>query len=146
MKIKLLLLIGIGIIGFFVFRTFAQTVKDSYCLTTQISSRIFDFNTFELVLGEGLDINDFTIINKNSGNIIFQHGKHQKGIHNNYGHRIFEVHYKEEKLIEAGHFVKNDWITNDYILNAEIKKGRVIADLKITGKNASYNDYFVKQY
>lgn len=146
MKTKLLLIIGIVVISFFGFKKYAKSVKEEHCLITQISSRIFDFNTFDIQVEEGLNKNDFKVVNQNNGKVIFQKGKNQKGITNDYGHRLFDIYFKGEKLIETGHFITNNWVTNDYVLKLTIKNNEIESKLEITGKNATYNDYFVKRY
>lgn len=145
MKTKLLVILGVGIISFLSFKKYAETVKDEHCLTTRISSRIFDFNTFDLKVEEGLNRKDFKVINQNSGKVIFQHGTSRKGIKNDYGHRVFTVFYKGEKLFEIGHFLTNNWITNDYVLKLGKKDEIIEPKLEITGNNASYNDFYVNR-
>ncbi len=115
--IKLVLSIALTVFGYYCFKFYAQKVKNQHCLTTQISSKIFDFNTFSLSIGENLNLNDFKIVHQNSGNVIFENGKYQKGITNNYGNRIFEVYYKNNRIAECQHFSANNWYTFDYQLS-----------------------------
>lgn len=145
-KTKLLLIVGIGIISFFGFKKYAKSVKDEHCLTTQISSIIFDFNTFDIQVEEGLNKNEFKVVNQNSGKVIFQKGQNQKGIKNDYGYRLFDVYFKGKKLFKKGHFITNNWITNDYVLKLTVKNNKIEPKLEITGKNAAYNDYFINEY
>ncbi|CAM4219091.1 MULTISPECIES: hypothetical protein [Flavobacterium] len=136
----------IGILCFCSFKYYAEKVKDKYCLTTQISSRIFDFNTFEVEVDENLKISDFKVINQNSGNTIFEKGKSRKGIVNDYGHRFFELYYKNRKEYEIGHFITDNWVTNDYKLKLSEIDGKIFPEFIITGKNASYYDFCYKRF
>lgn len=144
---KYLIIISLlGILSFFGFKNYAEKVKDKHCFATQISSKIFDFNTFELKVDSTLDLADFKIVNQNSGNLIFENGKNKKGIDNVYGHRLFELNYRNRKVYEFGHFVTNNWYTFDYILHITIKNNQIEPDLKINGINSSYNNFFYKRF
>ena len=146
-KKKYLILISIlGILSFYGFKNYAEKVKDKHCFATQISSKIFDFNTFELKVDTILNLSDFKVVNQNSGKTIFENGKNKKGIDNDYGYRLFELHYKNRKVYEFGHFATNNWYTYDYTLHITIKNNKIEPDLKINGKNSSYNDFFYKRF
>ncbi len=85
LKKKNLILISILLIGvlcFYSFKFYAKEVKNKHCLTTQISSKLFDFNTFELKIDSTLNLSNFEIVNQNSGKKKFTNGKSQKGIKN----------------------------------------------------------------
>ena len=148
-KPKLILLISLCIIsvyGFKSFKTYALSVKDQHCLVTQISSRLFDFNTFTLKVADGLDKDDFMVTNQNSGKVIYQQSQSQKGIKNDYGHCMFDLYYQGEKIYEIGHFKFNNWHTFDYTLNLQLKDGEINPHLLIYGEHASNNDiYYEKQ-
>jgi hypothetical protein len=146
-KYLFIILISIlGILSFYGFINYAEKVKDKHCFATQISSKIFDFNKFELKVDSTLDLADFKIVNQNSGMIIFENEKNRKGIYNDYGHRLFELHYKNRKIYEFGHFATNNWYTYDYTLDITRKNSLIDPDLKINGKNSSYNDFFYKRF
>jgi hypothetical protein len=143
----LIVILIIGILSFYGFKNYAEKVKDEHCLATQISSKIFDFNTFDLKVDSALNLSDFKVINQNSGKTIFADGKNRKGIDNDYGHRLFELYYKDQKLYEFGHFSTNNWYTFDYTLNLSRINNRIEPDLKIMrGKIDSYNDFFYKRF
>ncbi|MEM6297443.1 MAG: hypothetical protein AAF740_02015 [Bacteroidota bacterium] len=133
-----------GLKGYF--RDYAKRVKDKHCLTTQISSRLFDFNTFELKVDSSLNLDGFKVVNQNSGKVIFENGKSQKGIGNGYGNRMFSLYYKERKEYEFGHFSTNNWHTYDYKLHLSKGDDRVEPDLKIVGSSSAYNDFFYKRF
>ena len=146
-KNLILILISIlGILSFCGFKNYAEKVKDKHCLATQISSQIFDFNTFELKVDPTLNLSDFKVVNQNSGKTIFENGKSRKGIDNEYGHRLFELHYNNRKVLEFGHFAFNNWYTYDYILDITMKNSQIEPDLKISGKNSPYNDFYYKRF
>jgi len=149
MKKKLLLVVFVlfvvGTIGFIWFKHYAKTVKDEHCLTTQISSNIFDFNEFELQVSEKLNKNDFIVLDKNSGKIIYKNGKSQKGIKNQHGYCIFEIQYKKQKIYEIGHMKYNNWHTNSYVLKVDVNKN--IIDLTLTIINRKIdNTLFYKRF
>ena len=144
---KLLLILIVGIIFFYGFKNYAEKVKDEHSIATSISSKLFDFNTFELKVDSNLNLSDFKVVNQNSGTTIFADGKNRKGIDNDYGHRLFELYYKDKKLYEFGHFSTNNWYTFDYTLILNKKGDRIEPDLKIfRGEDASYNDFFYKRF
>lgn len=144
---KLLLILIVGILCFFGFKNYAEKVKDEHSIVTSISSKIFDFNTFELKVDSSLNLSDFKVVNQNSGKTIFADEKKRKGIDNDYGHRLFELYYKDQKLYEFGHFSTNNWHTFDYTLNLNKMNNRIEPELKIMrGKNESYNDFFYKRF
>ena len=93
----LILLIVGGLICFYGFKKYAFGVKDKHCFSSQVSSKIFDFNSFELSVPEDLNIKDFIVVNRNSGNIIFNNGENLNGIKNEYGHCTFELIYQNKK-------------------------------------------------
>lgn len=140
------LCIVIVIVEYPIFVSYAKKVKDQDCLTTKISSRLFDFNTFSVELSKELNKNDFRVENQNSGKIIYQNGIVNKGIKNEYGHCVFILFYQDQKIAEIGHFKTNNWYTNDYILSIEKKDMMIVPTLVIQGKHASYfrfyNQYF----
>lgn len=142
------LLILIALLScYIVFMHYAEKVKDEYSIATIISSQIFDFNSFKLKVDSSLNINDFKVVNQNSGNTIFADGKKLSGIDNEYGHRIFELYYQDQKLYEFGHFSTNNWYTFDYTLNLSKTNNQIEPDLKImNGENESYNDLFYKRF
>ena len=140
-------ILSIGIFSFYVFKNYAKKVKDEHCLVTQISSKIFDFNTFELKLDSTLNLSDFKIVNQNNGTTIFVNGKSKKGIDIDYGYRIFELYYKEKKQYEFIHFSKNNWYVFDYTLTLTKSNNRIQTDLKIEWNNdACCKDLCYKRY
>ena len=144
---KLLLILIVGILCFYGFKSYAEKVKDEHSIATSISSKIFDFNTFELKVDSSLNLSDFKVVNQNSGNTIFADGKKRKGIDNDYGHRLFELYYKDQKLYEFGHFSTNNWYTFDYTLNLNKINNRIEPNLKIMReKKDSYNDFYYKRF
>lgn len=146
-KQKFLLILIVGILCFYGFKNYAETVKDEHSIATSISSKLFDFNTFELKVDETLNLSDFKVINQNSGNTIFANGKSRNGIDNEYGYRLFELHYNDQKIFEFGHFATNNWYTFDYTLELTTNDGQVEPNLKIIrGENTSYNDFFYKRF
>lgn len=142
----LIVILIIGILSFYGFKSYAKKVKDEHCLATQISSKIFDFNTFDLKVSPNLNSSYFKVVNQNSGKTIFADGKRRKGIDNDYGHRLFELYYNDRKEFEFGHFATNNWYTYDYTLKLTINNDRIEPDFKIGGKNSSYNDFFYKRF
>lgn len=146
MKLKYLsVLLIIGVICLPAFRDYAYAVKDKPVLITRLSSKVFDFNSFALTTQDGLDKHDFYVINQNSGKVIYQNGRRRKGIKNDYGHRVFEVYCKGTQLFEIGHFITNSWVTNNYVLHLQKKNDEIVPELNISGKWASYADFYVKK-
>jgi len=125
------------------FENYAINVKDKYCLTTQISSRIFDFNTFQLEVAKDLEILEFKVINRNSGKCIFDNGKSMKGIKNEYGYCSFDVFYKDQKQFKIGHYKRNNWETNNYILMLKVENNDLVPILEMNNKEI---EYFVNKY
>ena len=125
MKKKYLILLLAGVLLFYGFKHYAFSVKDEHCLTTQISSRLFDFNSFDLKVDSKLDINDFKVVYSNSGATIFSHGASRKGIKNRHGYCIFDLYYNNVKIYEFGHFKYNNWETNDYTLKVYFKDSKI---------------------
>lgn len=150
MKLKivlsLLLVIIAGFFGFNSFKKQALKVKDNHGLITQISSRIFDFNTFNVIADTNINTDDLKIIDKASGNTIYKNGQSLKGIKNDYGYRKFELYFNNEKSFEIGHFIYNNWITNHYTLRLTKTNQDIEPKLIITGKHASYSRYYCKQF
>jgi len=142
----IVIIISLGILSFYCFKKYAKKVKDKHCLTTQISSIIFDFNTFNLKVDTKLNINDFIVIDENSGNTIFANGRPNKGIENNYGHRTFHLYYKDQIIFKTGHFITDNWVTNDYNLTITLKNNEIDPTLVISGTNASYRYFFYKKF
>jgi len=140
------LFILLGILSFYSFKNFAEKVKDKHCFTTQISSIIFDFNTFNLKVDSKLNINDFIVIDENSGNTIFANGIPNKGIVNDYGHRTFHLYHKDQLIFKVGHFITDNWVTNDYRLSIALINDEIDPTLVISGTNASYRDFFYKKF
>ena len=84
--LRLLVLVLLSLATFYLFKSYAFTVKDKHCLATQISARIFDFNTFTMQVETPLKLSDFKVINVNGGSPVFLDGQAQKGIKNEYGY------------------------------------------------------------
>ena len=143
--IRIIVFVIILIFGFSLFYQYSFLVKDEYCITTQISSKIFDFNTFRIILDDELKEEDFKVINLNSGNVIYNRGEYNKGIKNEYGHCLFELIYKNNREYLFGHFKKNNWYTNDYILRIKQENDSIRLQLEILGENASYDDFFIRK-
>ena len=142
-----MLFLIVGILCFYGFKNYAEKVKDEHSIATSISSKLFDFNTFELNVDANLNLSDFKVVNHNSGKTIFADGRNRKGIDNDYGLRLFELYYKNQKIYEFGHFSTNNWYTFDYTLNLTKINNRIEPDLKIKrGINESYNDFFYKRF
>ncbi len=145
-KIKFLLIVIIGLLGFYGFKNYAKTVKDKHCLTTQISSKIFDFNTFKIINKSNIDIMELKVVNRNSGKVIFENGKRKKRIKNEYGHCLFYLYQNGILKFEFGHFKTNNWYTNDYILTIEQTNGILNPTLDISGENVFDGDLFYKKF
>lgn len=143
---KVCIVLMAGVLSLFGFEKYAHQVKDEHHIVTQISSKIFDFNTLELNVDSSLQLSDFNVVNRNSGKTIFANGKRRKGILNDYGHRLFELYDKGQKLYEFGHFATNNWYTFDYTLNLKKINNRIELDVQIDGKYASYRDFFCKRF
>ncbi|MFD0992895.1 hypothetical protein [Tenacibaculum geojense] len=135
----------IGILSFYSFKNYAEKVKDEHCLTTQISSKIFDFNTFDLKVDSSLILSDFIVVNQNSGKTIFADGKNRKGIKNEYGHCTFELYWKGKKVYEFGHFKMNNWNTNKYELNIRMENNELKPSLEIYGPDNKKADLYFKK-
>ncbi|WP_299097859.1 hypothetical protein [uncultured Winogradskyella sp.] len=140
----LIAIILIGILSFYGFKNYAEKVKDKHCLATQISSRIFDFNTFELKVDSTLNISDFKVVNQNSGKTIFEKGKSRKGIKNEYGYCTFELFWKGKAVYEFGHFKMNNWYTNKYELNIGMENNELKPSLEIYGPDSKKVDLYFK--
>ena len=125
---------GLVACGLYQFRSYAKTVKDSHCLTTQISSRLFDFNSFEVVVPEQISLQEIKVACKDNGKIIFQDGIASTGIDNHYGQTAFLVYYRNKLLAEIGHFKKNNWETYEYVLSIQSDKSKALT-LNLTDKN-----------
>jgi len=108
------LLCFIGFIFFYGFKNYAKSVKDQHCLTTQISSRIFDFNSVELIAEGDLNIQDFQITHGKNKIVVFENGVPQKGIENKHGHCSFSVYHMGKKLDNFAFFKENNWQTYKY--------------------------------
>ncbi len=147
-KKKNLILISIliiGILSFYGFKNYAAKVKNEHCLTTQISSRLFDFNTFELKVDSTLNLSDFKVVNQNSGKTIFADGKYRKGIKNEYGHCSFELFWKGKQVYEFGHFKMNNWNTNKYKLNIGLENNELKLSLEIYGPDNKKSDLYFRK-
>ena len=144
---KLLTILLVGILSFYGFKNYAEKVKYECSVTTRISSKIFDFNTFNLKVDTNLNKIDFKVINQNSGKTIYINGENRKGISNNYGYRLFELYYKDQKLYEFGHFSTNNWYTFDYTIILSKKSNQIEPEINILRRQAaSYNDFFYKKF
>jgi hypothetical protein len=144
-NLALITILIIGILSFYSFKNYAEKVKDKHCLATQISSKIFDFNTFELRVDSTLTLVDFKVVNQNSGNIIFENGKSRKGIKNEYGYCSFELFWKEEQVYEFGHFKINNWNTNKYELCIKTENNGLKPSLKINGPDSKKVDLYFRE-
>ena len=96
--ITFIIFLVLATLFFYKFKNYAKTVKDEHCFATQISSKIFDFNTFELKVDSMLKITDFKLVHQNSGKTIFEDGKSKKGIKIEYGFCNFELFWKEKNI------------------------------------------------
>jgi len=141
----LIVILVIGILSFYGFKNYAEHVKDKYCFTTQISSKIFDFNTFELKVDSTLNLSDFKVVNLNSRKTIFTNGKSRKGIKNEYGHCIFELFWKGKQVYEFGHFKFNNWNTNEYELRIGIEDSELKPSLGIYGPDSKNADIYFRK-
>lgn len=141
--ISIVLLLLVGSVGFLRFKKYAWTVKDQHCLTTRISSRLFDFNDFNVIVQDGLNKNDFEIRNLNSGNVIFKDGKTIKGIKNEYGDCRFRLVYHDKEIYEFVHMKYNNWHTNDYILLINGDTNNIKPKLLVNGPDKD-NEIFYK--
>lgn len=144
-KLTFIIILLIGISGFYSFKNYAQKVKDKYCLDTQISSRLFDFNTFDLEVDSTLKLSDFKVVNQNSGKTIFANGKNRKGIKNDYGYCSFELFWKGKQVYEFGHFKMNSWNTNKYVLNIEIDNNELKPSAEIYGPDSKKADFYFEK-
>ncbi len=141
------IIIVLGIISLLSFKKYSKKIKTEHSIVTSISSRLFDFNTFNLKVDKNLNLSNFRVINKNSGKTIFVNGESKKGIENDYGYRLFELFYLDQKIFEFGHFSKNNWHTYNYELNLKINNSTIDPDLKISRDKNSYdNDFFYKKF
>ncbi|MEP5338284.1 MAG: hypothetical protein ABJL44_06110 [Algibacter sp.] len=144
-NLTLITILIIGFSSFYGFKNYAKKVKNKHCLTTQISSKIFDFNTFELKVDPTLTLVDFKVINQNSGNIIFENGKSRKGIKNEYGYCCFELFWKGKQVYEFGHFKINNWNTNKYELWIKTENNGLEPRLKIHGLDSKKVDLYFRK-
>ena len=140
--ITIVLLLLVGSFGFMRFKKYARTVKDQHCLTTIISSRLFDFNDFTVIVQDGLDKSDFEIINLNSGNVIFKNDKSIKGISNEHGKCRFKLIYQDKEIYEFGHMKYNNWHTNNYELVISGDNDYIDPRLKIFGPDSVSEIYY----
>jgi len=138
-----LLILLLSFYGFTNFKKYAKTVKDEHCLSTQISSRIVDFNSFKLVNHSNIDTNVFKLVNKNSGKTIFENGKFQKGIKNEYGNCTFELYQDDVKIYDFGHFKTDNWRTYDYVLKLDTQHDSLVVSL--SALNAKLYKLFYKK-
>lgn len=135
--------IGLCILSFYGFKQYAFTVKAKHCLATQISSRIFDFNSFEVQVAPELNKNHFKVVQVQSNHTVYEHGKTKKGIVNDYGYRSFKLYYKEQPIYETGHFSYNNWQTFDYTLAITLQNDTIAPHLTV--KRSALTDLFYKQ-
>ena len=140
--ISIVLLLLVGSFGFLRFKKYARTVKDQHCLTTRISSRLFDFNDFNVIVQDGLNKNDFEITNLNSGNVIFKTSKSTKGISNKHGKCRFKLIYQDKEIYEFGHMKYNNWHTNNYELVISGDKNYIDPKLTIFGPDTVSEIYY----
>jgi len=144
-KNRLIIISSFGLLAAISLYYYSKSVKDEDYIITKITSRFFDFNEFEVRVDSKLDINNFKIINQNSGKTIFKNGQASKGIKNDYGHCIFELYWKEKRVYEFGHFKSNNWHTNSYILEVDYENNELNLDLTIEGPDRSEMDLFFKR-
>lgn len=144
-NLTLITILIIGILSFYGFKNYAEKVKDEHCLTTQISSKIFDFNTFDLKVDTALNLSDFKVVNQNSGKTIFADGKNRKGIKNGYGHCTFELFWNGKQVYEFGHFKMNNWNTNKYVLNIGMENNELKPSLEIYGPDSKKADLYFRK-
>ena len=137
------IVLAICCIGFFPFKEYAHATKDQDIFLSKVSSRLFEFNSFQVQVGENISINDFEIKNLNSGKIIYKNGKFEGGIKNEYGHCLFELYYKGKLVYEMGHLKYNNWHTHDYVLEIQYDNEVIDATLSIEGPDG-YRDFFIK--
>ncbi|MCB0514896.1 MAG: hypothetical protein R2798_14470 [Chitinophagales bacterium] len=144
-NLYLVLAIICVILGVYNFEKYATEVKDTHCLTTQLSSRILDLNTFDLEVSPPLDLAEFKILNKNSGKAVLANSKSKKGIKNEYGYCSFELFWREKKIYEIGHFKFNNWHTNNYKLSVNIKNDVLEPNLEIYGPDSGAANIFYRK-
>lgn len=144
--ILVLIILLTFVLGVYGFRNYSSNVKDEYCLATRISSKVFDFNSFEIVTDSTVDAMDFRIVNQNSGKTIFKNGQYLGGIKNEHGTCSFDLYYRGRLIYEFGHFKFNNWHTNKYVLNVSSSNGELKPSLTIIGPDNKMADlYFKKQ-
>lgn len=144
--VVLLSILVLGYLGLNLFKQKAKLLKDKHCLITQVSSRILDLNTLEIKVYDGLNKNDFQLINLNSGDVIYKNGQYLKGIKNEHGYCLFDLYYKGKKLFKFGHYKFNNWQTNNYVLHLSLNKDLVKPRLEFLGKDKSLEKLFYSPY
>jgi hypothetical protein len=120
------------------FKSYSETIKDYHCLTTQISSRVFDFNTVELIVSDNLNHLDFQITNGNNHIVIYENGFAKKGIKNEHGYCTFSVNYPGIKPIKFAFFKENNWQTFDYEFVITKKNNEFHGIMNVFQKNELY--------
>ena len=127
-KIKILL---ISCLLFALAKPFFMLFRNSDTFINRIGISIFELNNLYLTTDKYYDINDFKIINLNSGDIVFEKGKFINQISKNNGWCFFEVYYKGELINEVGYDKRNSWNTNDHYFNYSKKNSQPELNLKI---------------
>jgi hypothetical protein len=140
------ILIGVILLGLLILGLSAHRQRDKHCLTTQLSSRLFDLNDIKIKVSDSLNVMDFKIKNLNSGKLVFENGKFRKGIKNEYGFCLFNVYYKDSLLYEIGHFKFNNWHTNDYTFVFESTVNYINPTLIISGPDKDKGELFYKRF
>ena len=144
--IFLILVSGLIICGLIYLRVSARRYKDSHCLITQLSSRLFDLNTVNVNTSGDLKKTDFRIINMNSGKVVYEDGCSKKGIKNEYGFCLFNIYYKDSLIFEIGHLKFNNWHTNDYTFDFRSVNGKIDPTLTILGPDSGKGELFYKRF
>jgi hypothetical protein len=132
--------------GLIILKLTAFRYKDSFCLITQLSSKLLDLNTISIQTSKDLDKVDFKIKNLNSDRFVYENGEFKKGMKNEYGICIFNIYYKDSLLFEIGHEKLNSWHTNDYIFNFDLIGDTIVPTLIIKGLDRDNGNLYYKRF
>jgi hypothetical protein len=143
-RLKYIIGIGIVLIGLTMFsKPIFKTFENTDTVANKIGCRLFEFNTISVKTDSNIDLNKIQI--KINNQIVFKHGQQQNRIGQEYGHNVFDIYYDDLLIAEMGHFRRNNWYTNQYVIEISKNGNNFIVDHLISGPDAK-NDNFQKRY
>ena len=133
------LLIFLGVFSRPIFKRFINTDT----VINKIGCRIFEFNSILVEAESGIDSKKIEL--KLGDKIVYRDNGQRNKIGQFYGYAILKVYYDSVLIAEIGHWKRNNWYVNDYLITMKKRGTHYLVDYEIIGPDGK-NDNFQKRY